>query len=73
MARKLGKVQIEVLDSLIEFGIWSRRGLGGWLWDTPGNTDRVLDSLVKRGLAAQNGDSYIPTSTGIEKLKELKG
>lgn len=47
--RPLGKVQQAVLRSLREHGRWSRGC--GWLWDTHGNTARVLDTLVNRGLA----------------------
>jgi len=72
MSRPLGHVQIAILASLVEHRIWSRRGLGGWLWDTPGNTERVLDSLVKRGFAAQNGNTYIPTAAGKKSIKIQK-
>lgn len=70
--RKLGHVQVSVLESLVEHKIWSRRGLGGWLWDTPSNTERVMDSLVKRGLATMNGNTYLPTEQGTAALAEMK-
>jgi hypothetical protein len=47
--RKLGKVQQNVYESLKRHGSWS---LGcGWVWDTPSNTMRVMDSLVRAGYA----------------------
>lgn len=46
MTRKLGKNQVGVLGSLLKNGGFP----GGWVWDTPGNTIKILDTLVKRGL-----------------------
>jgi hypothetical protein len=39
-----------VLQSLREHGSWSDRWCG-WLWDTTSGTTRILETLVKRGLA----------------------
>lgn len=47
--RALGANQERVLRSLVERGGWSE-GFG-WMWDTHANTRRILDTLVKRGLA----------------------
>ncbi len=49
MRRKLGKVQQDVLASLKEHGSWHLHC--GWVWDTPSNTLRVMDSLVRAGYA----------------------
>lgn len=47
----LGKNQRGVLSSIREHGQWHSRGFGcGWVWDTPSNTRKILDTLVKRGL-----------------------
>jgi hypothetical protein len=48
--RKLGEVQESVLACLKEHGSWSAGC--GWMWETTSITERVLNSLVKRGLAA---------------------
>ncbi len=48
----LGCVQADVLKSLQEHGYWSRVGCG-WLWDTWSNTERIMESLVRRGLATK--------------------
>lgn len=45
--RPLGDVQKEVLRCLREHGGWPGRG---WLWDTTSNTERICESLVRRGL-----------------------
>lgn len=50
--RKLGKVQQEVLASLKRHGSWHHHC--GWLWDTPSNTQRLMDSLVRAGYATSN-------------------
>jgi hypothetical protein len=53
----LGKTQKSVLRCLREHGSWH---VGcGWLWDTYSGTARVMDSLVKRGLATvEHGGTY---------------
>lgn len=50
--RKLGTTQENVLRCLKEHKSWHRGG--GWYWDTDRNTERVLDSLVKRGLVSKD-------------------
>lgn len=50
MKQKLGRVQVEVLKSLRRFGKWTPRGIGGWVWDTPSRTLRIMESLERRGL-----------------------
>lgn len=51
MARKLGEVQEVNLRNLRERGEWHRGTW--WLWDTLSNTERIMESLVKRGLATK--------------------
>jgi len=46
---KLGSTQKSVLRSLTQHSGFWHRGCG-WLWDTYSGTERVLDSLVRRGL-----------------------
>jgi hypothetical protein len=53
----LGSVQADVWKSLQEHGYWSRVGCG-WLWDTPSNTARIMESLVRRGLATKTVDGH---------------
>lgn len=48
MRRKLGTVQRDVLAALKQHGSWSP-DVYRWLWDTPSNTRRVMDSLVRAG------------------------
>ncbi len=47
--RALGKTQKNILNSLERHGSWHGRGCG-WVWDTHAGTERVLETLVKRGL-----------------------
>lgn len=47
--RKLGSVQRDVLSALRTHGSWSPDLTSGWLWDTPSNTRRIMDSLVRAG------------------------
>lgn len=69
-ARKLGDNQRAVLQSLVEFGRW-HRGCG-WLWDTNAGTERILDSLVRRGLARKDKDGYRPTLKTTMEVKNAK-
>jgi DNA-binding PadR family transcriptional regulator len=49
MSRDLGKVQINVLGSLESHrGTWWAGC--GWYWDTYSGTNKLLQSLFKRGL-----------------------
>lgn len=55
MARKLGEIQLNCLQSMLSH---QRREGGepiwyhgcGWIWDTSSRTERVFESLAKRGL-----------------------
>ena len=44
---KRGSIQDAVLRSLREYKSWTPGC--GWLWDSASNTQRILESLVKRG------------------------
>lgn len=74
--RKLGSTQKSVLGALKAHGFWSECGCG-WVWDTPGHTIRILESLVKRGLVqkSQNKEkrrhyTYQLTKAGRQELGE---
>lgn len=45
----LGKNQRDMLASMQRHVCWFEGC--GWLWDTPSGTRRILDGLVRRGLA----------------------
>lgn len=47
----LGPIQKQVLSSLKQHGYWYSGYGCGWLWDTPSNTRRIMESLVKKGYA----------------------
>lgn len=49
--RPLGINQEGILRSLVERDGWSEGC--GWMWDTHVNTRKILESLVKRGLATK--------------------
>ncbi len=57
----LGVNQRGVLSSLREHGSWNYNALNGWLWDTPSNTKKILDTLVKRDLVHEEQGVYTPT------------
>lgn len=67
-ATRLGNVQKDVLASVKEHGGYP----GGWMWDTPSHTVRVLDSLVKRGLVDLKAGNYKLNEAGNALLEELK-
>lgn len=46
--RPLGSKQQDVLEALRRHRLWCKNC--GWVWDTPGGTQRVLKTLVTRGL-----------------------
>jgi hypothetical protein len=45
---KLGERQEAVLRSLREYGRWHQRC--GWVWDSASGTERILETLIRRGL-----------------------
>jgi len=60
MSRPLGKNQQNLIDSLKEHDFWYNGC--GWVWDTHSNTQRILDSLVKRGLVTLGEETIGPRS-----------
>lgn len=66
--RGLGTSQRAVLRALVRHGSWP----GGWIWENDSRTVRVLDSLVRRGLAEHRPVQgtyygyYTPTDAGRE-------
>lgn len=51
MSRPLGKTQLAVLHSMTRRHYDSTWYVGcGWLWSTPSETTKLMESLVKRGL-----------------------
>lgn len=68
--KQLGDTQKTVLALMKQHGGYWYLGCG-WLWDTPSGTDKILKSLVKRGLAtfstnAQGVQRYDLTKEGQE-------
>jgi hypothetical protein len=71
MSRPLGEKQEKVLASLRRHKSWSVKG--GWIWDTPSGTKKILDSLVARGFAkivsGENGeDKYLPVDSEFKSF-----
>ena len=52
MARRLSGNQEGALAMLQHWGYWSRRC--GWMWDTISGTERLMETLVRRGLATKS-------------------
>ena len=50
---KIGKTQAAMLSALDRHGHWSRTA--GWSWKNNSTTERLLESLVKRGLVEKFG------------------
>lgn len=73
MARlKLGTTQQICLESLHQRTGWYP--MCGWIWRTRSETIRILDSLVKKGVAEKSGTEVTPvysiTNKGREHLKD---
>jgi hypothetical protein len=69
---RLGSVQREVLRALVSHDNWELpvNGWAWWVWDTPSNTKRIMDALVRKQLATrtEHGDGrieYRPTRAGV--------
>jgi len=65
--RPLGDSQQWMLDALRKHGRWSRNC--GWLWDTPSGTERILDSLVRRGLARKRWVKERPPRPPYQRME----
>lgn len=61
--KKLGIKQSKVLSALIEHKGWQKNC--GWIYDTSGGTQRVMDSLVKASYAV-NQDGYYYAVMGVD-------
>jgi diketogulonate reductase-like aldo/keto reductase len=62
MYRSLTDNQRFLLKALVQHKVWY--GGCGWIWSNNSTTMRMLDSLVKRGLAEKVGvTEYRPTET----------
>lgn len=61
--RPLGENQVHALRALVEHSGW-RPGCG-WIWANRSTTVRLLDSLVRRGLAVRTDvpDRHVPSRT----------
>lgn len=81
--RPLGKEQRDFLCSLVQLKQWTQGC--GWLWRNDSRTLRLLDSLVKRGLAEVVKrphrpsapdqvlyDHYLPTAAGLEMEQSIR-
>ncbi|USC17073.1 hypothetical protein [Rhodococcus sp. 11-3] len=68
---RLGDRQRSVLEALLDHGQWYAGC--GWVWDTVSGTDRVMRSLVRRGLAEQTTGGgyvrYMPAASLAEKME----
>jgi hypothetical protein len=63
MAQPLGSVQQSVLSALREYKRWHVRA--GWTWTTPSGTTRLMESLVRAGVAEKRNE-LIPNYGGRE-------
>jgi hypothetical protein len=52
----LGETQKIVLSVLRDRGSWHRNA--GWHWNGPARTEKLLETLVKRGLVVREGTTY---------------
>jgi hypothetical protein len=75
MSKPLGRIQYEVLRCLVAHereanrypgsvaGQWTRGC--GWHWDTPSNTERMFESLARRGLVDRHEEKF---KSGISRV-----
>lgn len=66
-AKSLGKLQSNVLSSLVVHKGWQERC--GWVYGTPLNTRKILDTLVTRGFVRCEDGFYTPIQD--EKGKKI--
>jgi len=75
-SQRLGVRQRGVLEGLVQFGGWHSEGMRGWSWGSPSETETILLSLKRRGLAAlkvdQDGGRWVITDAGREEVLEKK-
>jgi hypothetical protein len=78
MMRPMGSTQESILACIVKHGSWHTSC--GWVWDTHGNTKKVLRTLMRRGFvevyergAKFNGaefDLYKPTTAGEDYVRK---
>lgn len=78
--RPLGDTQQAVLRALHQHQRWYAGC--GWVWDTPSGTERLLQSLERRGLVQvrtvegclrRQSTSYTLTAAGVAVVESLRG
>lgn len=74
MKGKIGKTQLNILESIDYHKGWYPSC--GWIWDNSSSTEKILNSLVRRGLVDLNEDvrrrrRYTLNAAGKEVLDEL--
>jgi len=67
--RKLGPRQLDILKTLAEFKTW-RRYLPAWVWVYASQTETVLESLAKRGLADRTSEGFAINDAGKAYLEK---
>lgn len=65
----LGSTQRKVLECLVERRFWYAGC--GWMWDTRSSTERLMDALVKKGVASKVTANirYRPDGPPVEIIK----
>lgn len=66
--KELGEIQRSVLKSLVLSGPYP----GGWTYGSQSNTARLLESLVKRGLATKTETRGFPSYVANDAAVEVK-
>lgn len=71
--RKLGNIQFSCLKDLKLHKGWDYGRGASWVWDTVYGTMRIMDTLVKRGMAVHHKDEriYKITNAGVDVLAKL--
>ena len=68
--KPMGKTQTEVLRCLHKHGWWSNGC--GWIWGNASATTRILESLVKRGLATRTEEEATDVNNVVYKVAVYK-
>lgn len=68
---KLGTNQAGMIWAMNDHNGWNPNARPGWIWNTPGGTQKIVDSLVKRGLVEYDNDlgRYMLTETGKSEVR----
>lgn len=67
---KLGRIQRSVLEGLYQHHGWHNRRCG-WNWDTPRNTERIMETLVSRGLVTKAGNNDLIVYSLTDEVREV--